>query len=117
MYHYKPKKTFTEIMVTAMVVLVPLILLVFGGLRCTAGCSGADRRAASDEATRWSQQMGIQPLVVDCVGMDTDGDGYLSCTVSYRKPDGAIVVQPLECATKWTWNSGCRVPKMGMLRQ
>lgn len=77
------------------------------------GCSS--RELASEEATTWALQNGIQGASVSCVSFDTDGDGYVSCTVSAVKPNGDREIIPIECAARFRLNSGCRLQK-GILR-
>lgn len=49
---------------------------------------------------------------VQCVARDTDGDGYTSCTATYRVDGvGEIGTIEAECASN-RWNSGCRLPKV-----
>ncbi len=60
-----------------------------------------------DYAIAFARQMGEQNPNVTCVTMDTDHDGYVSCTI-FRKERDPL---PVECATKWTWNKGCRMQK------
>lgn len=81
--------------------------IICGALLFTCfSCS--HRSAAEAEAREWASSMyPRRDHAVSCVGADTDGDGYVSCTVVVDGGDP----KPLECAGRWTWNSGCRVPK------
>lgn len=49
----------------------------------------------------------------DCVGRDTDGDGYVSCTARVKGATGPEETLVLECASGFT-NSGCK-PRIGIL--
>lgn len=57
-------------------------------------------------------------VTVICVDQDTDGDGYVSCTVSERRAVGDVKLHPIECAAVrqgCNANSGCRLPKNRVL--
>ena len=66
------------------------------------------------EAAEWALEMGMQDPRVECVNFDTDGDGYVSCTVM---SGGKLYA--LECAGQMSlFNSGCRVQKaVGIFRR
>lgn len=75
-------------------------------LLALGGCDYSGR--AADAAREYADGLGLQMSGVSCVRSDTDGDGYVSCTLAM--PDGKL--QPLECVgSPFTWNRGCRVPK------
>lgn len=75
-------------------------------LLALGGCDYSGR--AADAAREYADGLGLRMSGVSCVRSDTDGDGYVSCTLAL--PDGKL--QPLECVgTPFTWNRGCRVPK------
>lgn len=83
---------------------VTLVLVVVGIIY--ANVKSYDPGYARTQANQWSTQLGIQAKGVTCAGRDTDGDGYVSCTVADL--DGKI--HHIECAS-YTYNSGCRAPK------
>lgn len=66
---------------------------------------GGDK--ARSEAASWTKEMGIKDATVSCVNLDSDGDGYVSCTVNNN---GQLI--PLECARAYSFQSGCRVQKL-----
>jgi hypothetical protein len=45
---------------------------------------------------------------VECVDRDSNGDGYVSCTV-FRPGKPPIGI---ECASGFSINNGCRMPKL-----
>lgn len=63
------------------------------------------------EAAEWARDLGFRDAHIKCVALDTDDDGYISCSVATSKPDGAVTVQAVECASTSSGNSGCRIPK------
>jgi flagellar basal body-associated protein FliL len=86
------------------------------------GCSaviGADTAEAESYAQEFVAknfpQANVQNL--ECQNADSDGDGYVSCTVSLK--EGAKTrLQAIECAGTYFWQlkwsqTGCRVPKVG----
>lgn len=71
------------------------------------------RPTAEAEARTWAKQMfGNDTVNISCASRDTDNDGYVSCTVSTRNTKGDVTLHPIECAAMFTWNDGCRAPKM-----
>jgi hypothetical protein len=64
---------------------------------------------AREEAANWTKDMGLKGATVSCVNLDSDGDGYVSCTVNNN---GQII--PLECARAYSFQSGCRVQKFNV---
>lgn len=83
-------------------------ILVLGALKAEAGCSGADAKEAQKNATRYLQDLGIKGPMV-CQRVDTDGDGYISCTV---KDEVTGQLMAFECSGSISWNHGCRLPKV-----
>ena len=92
------------------------IVLVVGGALFWA-CHGAtDVNAdAVQQAHEYATGLGLDVKGTQCAKWDSDGDGYVSCTLALVEPDGAIQPMAIECAagfntTGWM-NDGCRVPK------
>ena len=50
----------------------------------------------------------------DCVGRDTDNDGYVSCTARVKAKDGPEETLTLECAAGFM-NNGCKT-RAGVIR-
>lgn len=73
-----------------------------------SGCAltGAHQKEAEKQAAEWAKQMGMEDAKVSCVRDDSDGDGYVSCTVA-----SGGQMHSVECTGAWTINDGCRVPK------
>lgn len=68
--------------------------------------TGRAHDLAQAEAYKFLHNAGIDAQV-QCAGIDSDGDGYISCP--YFTRDGTL--HPLECAGAMTMNSSCRPPK------
>lgn len=107
------KKAFTLIELIVVVVIVLIIgALVIGGIR---GCSGGGGGQAPEDAMRdyvGSLYPGREIIGVNCVTMDSDGDGYVSCTATIDMDAGPDVKEKQingDCARPFlNWNSGCR---------
>lgn len=69
------------------------------------------REKATKEANEWAKTLGITPLGVSCADYDTDNDGYVSCTISYKEAE-KLQVMGVECARASLDTSACRLPKM-----
>ena len=85
------------------------IILLGVGVKCTSGYTGLDQGAAQDNALQWAKTMGIENARATCVKMDSDGDGYISCTVMVNDQPVAI-----ECTGWLNINNGCRKPKFNI---
>jgi hypothetical protein len=78
--------------------------------------TGAHKGVAEEEAQAWAAELDLKIHSVSCVEKDTDGDGYVSCTVVMA--DGTTT-KAIECAGARSMdnmirNSGCRDPKMSV---
>ena len=76
-----------------------------------SGCFG-DPEAAKSAARAYAKDMGYEVVGVSCTGTDTDGDGYVSCTLQVKGHQDPIA---LECTRgEFTFTSGCKVamPKL-----
>lgn len=86
------------------------IILVLGSAFLIRSCSDS-KEAAEEEARAYARSMNLNAKGVSCMTRDTDGDGYVSCSISVLGKDGSERVEPVECASRWSWNnSGCKVP-------
>lgn len=83
--------------------LLAFAVIGFALLRSCYACS-EDHGAAVKSAKQYVQDLGIEGKVF-CQDVDSDHDGYVSCTVS--KSDGTLLA--LDCAGSTTFNTGCRV--------
>ena len=77
--------------------------------------TGAHKGVAEDEAKAWAAELKLDVDAVTCREKDTDGDGYVSCTIKTK--DGKLLER--ECAGARSTdnlirNSGCRDPKMNL---
>jgi type II secretory pathway pseudopilin PulG len=78
------------------------------GVRGCASSFGIDKASAEQNARQYAGELGVEVAGLSCTGVDTDGDGYVSCTIRGR--DGSLT--PIECAGRLTLNSGCRVARV-----
>jgi hypothetical protein len=95
--------------ITGLLVL-PVIALVLGCVILVGGRYFAGQGDALDTAHAWTAKW--RPgATVECQTLDTDGNGYVSCTVG--TPDGEI--DAIECGVNRWYNgwrtTGCRLMK------
>lgn len=88
--------------------IVVLAMVAFAVVKCGANVSGASHQDAERSAREYAKALNIEYDGLVCAGIDSDGDGYVSCTIS--KKDGHLL--GIECAGAMTINSGCRIPKL-----
>jgi hypothetical protein len=86
------------------------ILVLFAAFALT-GCfnyTGANKQQAEKNAKEWANEMGFEGAKIKCNKMDTDGDGYVSCSMNHN---GELT--QVECAGESliVRNEGCRLPK------
>jgi flagellar basal body-associated protein FliL len=101
-FHKKPSLVEIMIVVAMIGILGVVGSAMFGGNGC--GLMGSSE-AAKAEARRHAQELGWDVQGIACTGIDSDGDGYIACTVVLQ--DGSE--RNLECASGGiTWTSGCK---------
>ncbi len=79
---------------------------------CVANITGLSHDKAEKAAKAWATQMGLELKGVSCTSVDSDGDGYVSCSAAVVKSDGDIDIIPIECAAALTLNDGCRAARV-----
>jgi prepilin-type N-terminal cleavage/methylation domain-containing protein len=99
---------------------IVLSIVCILGLLCASvlgrGCIGNSQSVdAVEQATAYANFMypGKNPRI-QCVRLDSDNDGYVSCTIAYDAENavtGMTLTETVavECAAGWTSNDGCRV--------
>ena len=93
-------------MLIVVTIVIGMIVVGFG--RCATNVDGTSQREAEKGARAFAKELGVQISGLSCAGTDSDGDGYVSCTIA--KTDGSLLA--IECAGALTMNRGCRVPKL-----
>lgn len=75
-----------------------------------------NKTQAEEAARTHFQALGFTVKGIQCTDEDTDGDGYVSCTVSVVDKDGSLHTESAECAIDWSMNKGCKAtqPKVRM---
>jgi len=89
-----------------LVIAVAGIVLVF--VRTLSQLGSGDDTAT--ELLVHARSIGMTVHSAECMDTDSDGDGYVSCTVGSERPDGKGI-EPIafECAAKYSLNKGCRL--------
>lgn len=86
------------------------------GIGARACLSGPEmKRAAEKEARAWARDLGLDVAGISCADLDTDGDGYVSCTV--RLSGEGQHTHQVECRGAWSSGHGCRDPKLRLPRE
>jgi prepilin-type N-terminal cleavage/methylation domain-containing protein len=102
------KKSHGFTVVELMIVMTILGVLSVGIIWGFGSCS--PNSGVEEEARNYAKSLGLNVEGVSCTKYDTDHDGYISCSVSYKE-DNKLVILPIECAVGWRKNDGCRSPK------
>lgn len=92
-----------------------IIIIVCGTLFSACGGVTGVNTEAVHQANEYASGLGLNIKGVQCANWDSDGDGYVSCTLAFADSDGSIHPMAIECAagfnmTGWM-NDGCRMPK------
>lgn len=86
--------------------IIGVIAAIIAGRGC---CVGPEQtKAAKREAQQWANDLGLQVTGISCTDIDSDGDGYVSCTVALK--DGQT--KQIECKGAYSFGHGCRDPKL-----
>lgn len=104
--------TVVEVMI---VVFIAAVVFGIGARACMVGES--QKKAAGSEVSGWASEMGYKVHGVSCADVDSDGDGYVSCTVDIETSDGRRETRQIECRGAYSFGHGCRDPKLGIPRR
>jgi prepilin-type N-terminal cleavage/methylation domain-containing protein len=98
--------TLVELMIVLAIVGLFFGILV---LACRSVTSGkATKEAATHDAETFVRELGWQVAGISCTDIDSDRDGYVSCTIA--KKDGTSDF--VECRGAYDFGHGCRIPKL-----
>lgn len=96
--------TLAELLIVLAIVGV-FLAVIFSRVACVGETQTA---AAKSEARSWARELGLQTTGVACANIDSDGDGYVSCTIALK--DGST--KQIECRGAYAPGHGCREPKL-----
>ena len=112
-------KIFGGIIFTFILIIFAFIFVVIS-VRVFSNVSDENSKKANDEARKFGVNMYGDALDgVSCVSADTDGDGYVTCSLAVKnKVSGDVTIVGVECAAAYNFagNSGCR-PQVPRIRQ
>lgn len=100
--------TFAEVMIVFSI--VGIFLAIFASRGCTSGSE--TKAAATTDAKKFVAELGWDVSGIACADVDSDGDGYVSCTIA--KKDGTN--EFVECRGAYAFGHGCRLPKLRLDR-
>ena len=104
----KRVRGFTRLELTIVLGTVGTVALIVLGFMFRSCASS--RSTAEGEARAYAKSMDLNIQGVSCMNRDTNGDGYVSCSLSVLEKNGVKVI-PIECATRWSFNNdGCKAP-------
>lgn len=103
------KKGFTLIELMICIAIVGIFVAIIWG---NISNYTADNSKTVEAAKSYVKDLGIRDANVQCVAIDTNNDGYVSCTASYRNSD-KLEFLAFECASSLSFNSGCRLSVPG----
>jgi hypothetical protein len=86
--------------------LLVLSIVLFSAL--VAGCNRGNKEYATNEMKSYMYDLGYTPVGVTCQDVDTNHDGYVSCTGSYKNSKGDVVILAAQCAISMAGNEGCK---------
>jgi len=84
-----------------------VLLILLQGYNSVSGANAAE---AKKQAIKWSNELSLAPSSISCSSIDSDNNGYYSCTLSF-KSDSGIQLKTVECAGALTIGEGCREPR------
>ncbi|MCX6714817.1 MAG: type II secretion system protein [Candidatus Uhrbacteria bacterium] len=94
------KKGFTLIELMIVLAIISILAVVVGGMfRGCSAVSGSKQEAMATMRT-YATEMGWKMVGGTCADTDSDGDGYISCTINVQEVEGAPpVAKALQCAS------------------
>lgn len=86
-------------------IVTAVALVVIGTLSIVVGARGcfgeADTEETKVQARQFGTDLGLKVVGVTCMTHDSDGDGYVSCTIRYEESTGIYKTMAIECAGGW----------------
>jgi len=106
-------------------ILCGVVIVIFALVGLYVATQRADHTEAESYLGAFTGKFfpGATVVASECQNVDSDGDGYVSCTLSIKEPNaadptkvGAPQLIGVECAASWPWQfrwfmTGCRLPK------
>lgn len=98
--------TLTELMI---VIAIMGVFLAIAVTACIGATSGKEtKEAATKDAKNFVEELGWKASGISCSDVDSDRDGYVSCTIALTNGTNEFV----ECRGAYSFGHGCRIPKL-----
>lgn len=83
--------------------------VAISAVACRSLTTGSEtKKAATSDALTLVDELGWKASGISCADVDSDGDGYVSCTIALTNGVNEFV----ECRGAYSFGHGCRIPKL-----
>jgi len=97
-----------KVAIGVITILFMVFSLGYGGLKCSANVDGSAQEKATQEAQAFAAQA-YPGATVACSGGDSDGDGYVTCSV-FPQGDDHRPPFSIQCVTAYAMSPwGCKL--------
>lgn len=100
--------TLAELLIVLAILALFGVLIAYGFRSCS---HDIQEDYAREGAKTFALEMQIKDPTIYCASQDSDGDGYVSCTVGQKLSTGEVKTTAVECAGAISFSKGCRLPK------
>lgn len=100
--------TLVELMIVVVILGICGSIFIGACMGLTGVTATRSKRHAEEYAREYTTRfMGTRSAIIDCMGTDSDNNGYVTCTVA---PQAGARTTQIECVsnTFFEWNKGCR---------
>lgn len=104
---------FSLIELIIVIIIMSIVLLTLGLVGGSYSGLVVDNTATIEQnAHNWANSLGMQVEGINCAQVDSDTNGYYSCTISHREGD-KLTITAVECTGGGLvdMRADCRIPK------